>query len=53
MSEIGRRAVLPGAISGLVGGVTFGLTMTSLGTLDSIATIVRASPGSGVGWWCT
>jgi uncharacterized membrane protein YagU involved in acid resistance len=48
--EIVRRGVLPGAAGGLVGGVVFGVSMVSLGTLDSIATIVQSDPSSGVGW---
>ena len=43
MPEILRRAVVPGALAGLVGGVVFGAAMHELGTLDSIATIARAS----------
>jgi uncharacterized membrane protein YagU involved in acid resistance len=50
MQETVRRGVVPGAVAGLVGGVVFGVSMASLGTLDSIATIVRSSPSSGVGW---
>jgi uncharacterized membrane protein YagU involved in acid resistance len=50
MPELLRRAVLPGAVGGIAGGIVFGVTMIELGTLDSIATIVRADPGSVVGW---
>src|SRR5262245_31113582 len=50
MREALRDGALPGAIAGLAGGAVFGVTMVELGTLESIATIVRTSPGSVVGW---
>lgn len=50
MREAFRDGALPGALAGLAGGAVFGVTMVELGTLESIATIVRADPGSVVGW---
>ncbi|MFD0664074.1 hypothetical protein [Thermocatellispora tengchongensis] len=43
-----RAAVLPGAVAGVAGGLVFGAAMAMLGTLPTVASIVRAdSPYTG------
>lgn len=42
MSGLARHAILPGALSGLVGGIAFGAAMVELGVLPSVASLVRA-----------
>jgi uncharacterized membrane protein YagU involved in acid resistance len=39
--ETSRRAALQGAVAGLAGGVVFGLAMVNLGSLPTVASIVR------------
>lgn len=41
-ADVARRGVVPGAVSGLAGGLVFGAAMTQLGALPTIATLVRA-----------
>lgn len=50
MRDAVRDGAAPGALAGLAGGAVFGATMVELGTLESIATIVRTDAGSAVGW---
>lgn len=42
-SDVVRSGVLPGAVAGVAGGLAFGAAMLQLGSLPTVASLVRAN----------